>query len=71
MWRAARAAPCHLAPHGAARGGAAPRRQRLRDNAAQLALLDALDCGNPVSEMGSDVMVAAALLDFFAGLVTG
>ena len=44
--------------------------QRLRDNAAQLALLDALDCGNPVSEMGSDVMVAAALLDFFAGLVT-
>lgn len=44
--------------------------QRLRDNARELALLDALDCGNPVSEMGSDVMVAAALLDFFAGLVT-
>ncbi len=44
--------------------------QRLRDNAKELALLDALDCGNPVSEMGSDVMVAAALLDFFAGLVT-
>ncbi|MFU1982251.1 aldehyde dehydrogenase family protein [Bordetella hinzii] len=44
--------------------------QRLRENAAQLALLDALDCGNPVSEMGSDVMVAAALMDFFAGLVT-
>lgn len=44
--------------------------QRLRDNAKELALLDALDCGNPVSEMGSDVMVAAVLLDFFAGLVT-
>ncbi|CAM3438646.1 Aldehyde dehydrogenase [Bordetella sputigena] len=44
--------------------------QRLRENAKELALLDALDCGNPVSEMGSDVMVAAALLDFFAGLVT-
>lgn len=44
--------------------------QRLRENAQQLALLDALDCGNPVSEMRSDVMVAAALLDFFAGLVT-
>ena len=52
-----------------ARGGCRVA-QRLRDNAAQLALLDALDCGNPVSEMGSDVMVAAALLDFFAGLVT-
>ena len=62
-------------PSGAARRrwrAAVLRRvaQRLRDNAAQLALLDALDCGNPVSEMGSDVMVAAALLDFFAGLVT-
>ena len=70
--RAPRGRPCHLAPHGAAARAAVLRRvaQRLRDNAAQLALLDALDCGNPVSEMGSDVMVAAALLDFFAGLVT-
>ena len=64
--------PCHLAPHAPLARAAVLRRvaQRLRDNAAQLALLDALDCGNPVSEMGSDVMVAAALLDFFAGLVT-
>ena len=71
MWPAARRAgrPCHLA-HGAARAVLRRVAQRLRDNAAQLALLDALDCGNPVSEMGSDVMVAAALLDFFAGLVT-
>src|SRR5690606_27550995 len=44
--------------------------QRLRENTSQLALLDALDCGNPVREMHSDVMTAAALLDFFAGLVT-
>lgn len=44
--------------------------QRLREHAPQLALLDALDCGNPISEMKSDVMVAAALLEFFAGLVT-
>jgi acyl-CoA reductase-like NAD-dependent aldehyde dehydrogenase len=42
----------------------------LRANARELAALDAADCGNPVAEMGSDVMVAAALFDFFAGLVT-
>jgi len=42
----------------------------LRRHAAELAMLDAADCGNPVAEMGSDVMVAAALFDFFAGLVT-
>jgi acyl-CoA reductase-like NAD-dependent aldehyde dehydrogenase len=42
----------------------------LRKHAADLALLDAADCGNPVAEMGADVMVAAALFDFFAGLVT-
>jgi len=44
--------------------------QRLREHVPQLALLDALDCGNPVSEMQADVRVAAALLEFFAGLVT-
>jgi acyl-CoA reductase-like NAD-dependent aldehyde dehydrogenase len=42
----------------------------LRRNAEQLALLDAADCGNPVSEMGADVFAGAAILDFFAGLVT-
>lgn len=42
----------------------------LRRHANDLALLDAADCGNPVAEMGADVMVAAALFDFFAGLVT-
>jgi acyl-CoA reductase-like NAD-dependent aldehyde dehydrogenase len=42
----------------------------LRRNAAALALLDAANCGNPVSEMGADVFAGAAILDFFAGMVT-
>jgi betaine-aldehyde dehydrogenase len=42
----------------------------LRDHAGELAMLDALDCGNPVREMTLDALVAAAQLDFFAGLVT-
>ena len=42
----------------------------LRQNAAELALIDAANCGNPVREMVSDAMVAAAQIDFFAGLVT-
>ena len=44
--------------------------QVLRDNAGELAMIDAADCGNPVREMVSDAMIAAAQLDFFAGLVT-
>ncbi len=43
---------------------------RLRLHADELALLDAADCGNPVKEMAADVMMAAALFEFFAGLVT-
>lgn len=42
----------------------------LRDNAGELAMIDAADGGNPVSEMVSDAMVAAAQAEFFAGLVT-
>jgi betaine-aldehyde dehydrogenase len=42
----------------------------LRQNAAELAMIDASNCGNPVREMTSDAMIAAAQLDFFAGLVT-
>jgi betaine-aldehyde dehydrogenase len=42
----------------------------LRKNAAELAMIDAANCGNPMREMTSDAMVAAAQLDFFAGLVT-
>src|SRR6266540_1921633 len=44
--------------------------QLLRENAGELALIDAANCGNPVREMASDAMVAAAQIDFFAGLVT-
>ena len=42
----------------------------LRTNADELALIDAANCGNPVHEMVRDAQVAAAQLDFFAGLVT-
>jgi betaine-aldehyde dehydrogenase len=42
----------------------------VRANAAELALLDATDCGNPVREIAVDVMIGAALLDFFAGIVS-
>jgi betaine-aldehyde dehydrogenase len=42
----------------------------LRQNAEELALIDAANCGNPVREMTSDALVAAAQLEFFAGLVT-
>ena len=42
----------------------------LRDNAHELAMIDAADCGNPVKDMINDAMIAAAQLDFFAGLVT-
>jgi betaine-aldehyde dehydrogenase len=41
---------------------------RLRAHAAELALIDAADCGNPVAEMTSDVNAACAQLDYFAGL---
>lgn len=44
--------------------------QIVRDNARELALLDALDCGNPVAAMVGDAAIAAAQIDFFAGLVT-
>ncbi|KAH8647835.1 betaine-aldehyde dehydrogenase [Xylariales sp. PMI_506] len=41
----------------------------IREHAEELALLDALNTGNPVAEMISDANVAAANLDFFAGLI--
>ncbi len=44
--------------------------QILRDHAGELAMIDAADCGNPVAEMASDAMVAAAQMEFFAGFVT-
>jgi betaine-aldehyde dehydrogenase len=42
----------------------------LRAHARELAMIDAADGGNPVSEMVSDAMVAAAQMEFFAGFVT-
>ncbi len=42
----------------------------LRNNAGELAMIDAADCGNPVAEMIRDATIAAAQVDFFAGLVT-
>jgi betaine-aldehyde dehydrogenase len=42
----------------------------LRNNAGELAMIDAADCGNPIAEMIRDATVAAAQVEFFAGLVT-
>ncbi len=42
----------------------------LRQNANELAMIDAADCGIPVKEMVSDAMIAAAQMEFFAGFVT-
>ena len=44
--------------------------QILREHAGELAMIDAADCGNPVKEMLGDANIAAAQMDFFAGLVT-
>lgn len=41
----------------------------MRQHAKELALLDALNTGNPVAEMLNDANVAAASLDYFAGLI--
>jgi betaine-aldehyde dehydrogenase len=42
----------------------------LREQAGELAMIDAANCGNPVREMVGDAMVAAAQTEFFAGFVT-
>src|SRR6266404_2406488 len=42
----------------------------VRKHGRELAMLDAADGGNPVTELLRDVDTAAAQLDFFAGLVT-
>jgi betaine-aldehyde dehydrogenase len=44
--------------------------ETLRRHGRELAMLDAADGGNPVAEMQGDVMIAAAQMEFFAGLVT-
>jgi len=42
----------------------------LREHAEELAMIDAANCGNPYTEMVRDANVAAAQIEFFAGLVT-
>ena len=42
----------------------------LRANADELAALEAADCGNPIRNARTDVFIAAASIEFFAGLVT-
>lgn len=41
----------------------------MRRHGDELAMLDAADCGNPYQEMRRDALIAAAGLDYFAGLV--
>jgi betaine-aldehyde dehydrogenase len=42
----------------------------LRKHGDELAMIDAIDCGNPFTLMKRDAGMAAAQLDFYAGLVT-
>ncbi|WP_407792356.1 aldehyde dehydrogenase family protein [Pigmentiphaga litoralis] len=42
---------------------------RIREHAAELALIDAAGCGNPVTAMLFDAEIAATQLEYFAGLV--
>ena len=41
----------------------------LRANGAELAMIDAMDCGNPVRELTRDIEIAAGGIEYFAGLV--
>jgi len=41
----------------------------LRQNREELAVIDALNCGNPIQALLSDVDTAAQLIEYFAGLV--
>ena len=42
---------------------------RVRAAADEFAMIDAINCGNPVREMSKDAIIAAAQIDYFAGLV--
>jgi betaine-aldehyde dehydrogenase len=44
--------------------------QSIRDHAAELAQIDTLDTGNPIDGMRFDANLAAALVDYFAGIAT-
>jgi betaine-aldehyde dehydrogenase len=68
-----------LAAHGAFEGWRALEPQQrgdilraasqiLREHAEELAMLDAMNTGNPVAQMVQDARVAAASIEYFAGL---
>ncbi|SDG27628.1 aldehyde dehydrogenase family protein [Pelagibacterium luteolum] len=42
----------------------------IRDNIDDLALIDAMDGGNPITKVRADVLQGAARFDYFAGLIT-
>lgn len=42
----------------------------IRDNAEELAMIDAIDCGNPFTALKFDMELSASFMDYFAGLVT-
>lgn len=42
----------------------------LRENAFDLAMIDAANCGNPISEMQRDALIAATQIEYYAGLAT-
>ncbi len=42
---------------------------KIRASADEFALIDAINCGNPVREMTRDAVIAAAQIDYYAGLV--
>ncbi|APA84771.1 aldehyde dehydrogenase family protein [Paraburkholderia sprentiae WSM5005] len=42
---------------------------KVRDRADEFAWLDSLNCGNPIKEMARDAVIAAAQIEYFAGLV--
>lgn len=43
--------------------------ERVRAAASEFAYIDALNCGNPVSELENDARIAAAQIEYYAGLV--
>ena len=43
---------------------------RVREHAEELAFIDANDTGNPLVGMRFDANLAAALVDYFAGIAT-
>ncbi|MDW3204395.1 MAG: aldehyde dehydrogenase family protein [Alphaproteobacteria bacterium] len=69
---AAKAAQSAWRRAGPGARGAALRQAaaRLRDHAEELALIDALDSGNPITGMRFDVGLGATLIDYFAGIAT-